>query len=220
MPAWRAKKSATRIGEEHHVSRENGEDEKRILCSSSRGPRRSCCRVIVAAPPPPPVGRRSTGGLPPIPGSFRSVSAGECVKVAGIQKPRANQTTPQKHFRSFRVFEGMCSIGLLPRRCQAYARTGNDDVHRGTALSLWTQPPPNGMAFFLEFKNAAVRELVKAADWLGPDQQMLCARDGRSSIPDEKSQPSACPAARVSPGHRVVPVPRPQDLFQRSAVHG
>ena len=33
------------------------------------------------------------GGLPPIPGSFRSVSAGECVKVAGMGSLCANQTT-------------------------------------------------------------------------------------------------------------------------------
>jgi hypothetical protein len=33
------------------------------------------------------VGRLSTGGLPPNPGSFRSVSAGDGVKMEGMGKP-------------------------------------------------------------------------------------------------------------------------------------
>ncbi len=59
--------------------------KKRIRCRRSRGPRCWLCQSSSPPPPPPPVGRRSTGGFPPIPGSFRSISAGARVKVTGIR---------------------------------------------------------------------------------------------------------------------------------------
>src|SRR5882757_2074086 len=60
--------------------------------SRARGPRRLPWSQF-SSPPPPPVGRRSTGGLPPNPGSFRSrsVSTTDLVKVAGMV------ATPYEH---------------------------------------------------------------------------------------------------------------------------
>src|ERR1700733_13716614 len=60
--------------------------------SRARGPRRLPWSQF-SSPPPPPVGRRSTGGRPPNPGSFRSRSASttDLVKVAGMV------ATPYEH---------------------------------------------------------------------------------------------------------------------------
>jgi hypothetical protein len=93
---------------------------RRMRCSSSPGPRRSPLQSSSPPPPPlPPVGRRSTGGLPPIPGSFGSVSAGANVKVVGMVGLRVTEITP--------------IIGLVaPRITQTAAiarRLGGGPVH-------------------------------------------------------------------------------------------
>src|ERR1035441_1275705 len=85
MPAWRAKKTKTST-KKNSISAAKAENRKnRMRWRSSRGPCRSFFQSSSPPPPPPPVGRRSTGGLPPIPGSFRSVSVGVRVKVEGIE---------------------------------------------------------------------------------------------------------------------------------------
>jgi len=56
----------------------------RVRYRVSLGPRRGFLQSSSPPPPPPPVGRRSTGGLPPVPGAFRSISAGMGEKMDGI----------------------------------------------------------------------------------------------------------------------------------------
>ena len=53
-------------GEEHHVAGRAKKTDQRIRLSDSRGPRFHDFHSSSPPPPPPPVGRRSTGGLPPI----------------------------------------------------------------------------------------------------------------------------------------------------------
>jgi hypothetical protein len=57
-------------GEEDHVRGQGGEHKEADAVQQFAGPRRSLFHSSSPPPPPPPVGRRSTGGLPPIPGFF------------------------------------------------------------------------------------------------------------------------------------------------------
>src|ERR1039458_9830878 len=59
----------------------------RVRCKPSLGPRRGLLQSSSPPPPPPPVGLPSTGGLPPVPGAFRSISAGMGEKMDGIELP-------------------------------------------------------------------------------------------------------------------------------------
>src|ERR1017187_9467333 len=94
MPAWRAKKKSTKTAKNMRSAAKQENTKKRIRCSSSRGLRPRSFQSSSPPPPPPPVGRRSTGGLPPIPGSFRSVSAGLRVKVEGMGEPLRGSEWP------------------------------------------------------------------------------------------------------------------------------
>src|ERR1039458_6324031 len=59
----------------------------RVRLSISRGPRRGLRQSSSPPLPPPPVGRRATGGLPPVPGALRSTSDGMGVKMEGMGDP-------------------------------------------------------------------------------------------------------------------------------------
>src|SRR5580658_3000547 len=65
----------------------------RTLFRSSRGPCRKFFHSSSPPPPPPPVGRRSTGGLPPMPGDLRSISVGVGVKMEGMTGPSLVEVT-------------------------------------------------------------------------------------------------------------------------------
>src|ERR1700677_3493981 len=95
----------------------------RVRLRTSRGPRRGLRQSSSPPPPPPPVGRRSTGGLPPMPGDLRSTSDGMGVKMGGIEDPcEVEVTSPFSwtHRKSDSVPEaGERKIGLFQLRKRA-----------------------------------------------------------------------------------------------------
>src|ERR1035437_136180 len=91
---WNAKKIDTSTAKNIVSPARAEKTKKRMRRRSSLGLLRSFFESSSPPPPPPPVGRRSTGGLPPIPGSFRSVSAGVWVKVAGMGGLCDDEITP------------------------------------------------------------------------------------------------------------------------------
>src|SRR5580692_1272001 len=124
--------------------------------SVSRGPPRPKRFHSSSSPlPPPPVGRRSTGGFPPMPGSFRSVSTGYRVKVLGMAGGLCDaQITPtlERMRGKLRWLFFVLSIASSYRTREIRGRV------YGSRFLFWLEPSFTGGEdeFYEEFMDAAV----------------------------------------------------------------
>src|SRR5664279_3901068 len=93
-PPWAKKNELTMATKKimSPISAKNIPSRQRV--SSCRGPFLPRCPSQLSPSPPPPVGRRETGGLPPMPVSLRSVSTGIRVKVTAITISVNQEITP------------------------------------------------------------------------------------------------------------------------------